>query len=135
MDIQTVVETSLYGDDLIEMERFYTKVLGLHLVTKDPHRHVFLRVGAATMLLIFKADATLAHGDFPSHGTRGAGHTALGICADQLDAWRNRLAENQVEIELEKTWPLGGHSLYFRDPAGNSVELITPGVWGTPAGW
>ncbi len=25
--------------------------------------------------------------------------------------------------------------LYFRDPAGNSVELITPGVWGLPSGW
>ena len=37
--------------------------------------------------------------------------------------------------ELETTWPRGGRSLYFRDPAGNSGELITPGVWGTPSGW
>ena len=32
-------------------------------------------------------------------------------------------------------WAPGGKSIYFRDPAGNSVELVTPGVWGTPAGW
>ena len=28
-----------------------------------------------------------------------------------------------------------GTSLYVRDPAGNSVELITPGLWGLPSGW
>jgi catechol 2,3-dioxygenase-like lactoylglutathione lyase family enzyme len=31
--------------------------------------------------------------------------------------------------------PKGGKSLYLRDPAGNSVELVTPGVWGLPSGW
>jgi catechol 2,3-dioxygenase-like lactoylglutathione lyase family enzyme len=24
---------------------------------------------------------------------------------------------------------------YFRDPSGNLVELLTPGVWGLPSGW
>ena len=33
------------------------------------------------------------------------------------------------------TWPGGGRSIYFRDPAGNCVELVTPGVWGLPGGW
>ncbi len=28
----------------------------------------------------------------------------------------------------------GGKSMYFRDPAGNSVELFTPGIWGLPRG-
>ena len=41
----------------------------------------------------------------------------------------------EVPIELETDWPRGGHSLYFRDPAGNSVELITPGLWGLASGW
>ena len=60
----------------------------------------------------------------------------MGIAADDLDAWRALAARaHGVAIEHEETWPLGGHSLYFRDPAGNSVELITPGVWGLPAGW
>jgi hypothetical protein len=26
-------------------------------------------------------------------------------------------------------WPGGGRSIYFRDPAGNSVELGTPAIW------
>src|SRR4029077_18016396 len=28
-----------------------------------------------------------------------------------------------------------GRSIYFRDPAGNLVELVTPGIWGLPSGW
>ena len=48
---------------------------------------------------------------------------------------RSGCVEHRVEIEHEEAWPRGGHSLYFRDPAGNSVELITPGVWGLPSGW
>lgn len=133
--IQTVVETSLYGDDLVAMELFYSSVLGLQVATRDPHRHLFYQVGPASMLLIFKPEVTLIPHDFPPHGSRGPGHAALGIAADQLDAWRRRLAEHKIEIEHETKWPRGGHSLYFRDPAGNSIELITPGVWGLPAGW
>lgn len=133
--IEAVVETSLYGEDLVALETFYTSVLGLKVLARDPHRHVFFRVGPASMLLLFKPSSTLVPGTFPPHGTTGPGHAALGIPANQLDAWRARLIENNIAIEHEITWPRGGHSLYFRDPAGNSVELITPGVWGTPAGW
>jgi catechol 2,3-dioxygenase-like lactoylglutathione lyase family enzyme len=28
--------------------------------------------------------------------------------------------------------PRGGRSFYFRDPAGNSLELATPRIWGLP---
>ena len=135
ISVQCVVETSLYGDDLVALEQFYTTVLGLTVLSRDPARHVFLQVGPANMLLLFNPAATFVPGHFPPHGTHGPGHTALGIAADQLDDWRNRLSLYHIEIEREITWPRGGHSLYFRDPAGNSVELITPGAWGIPAGW
>jgi hypothetical protein len=35
-----------------------------------------------------------------------------------------------VEIEREVDWDEGGTSLYVRDPAGNSVELAPPTIWG-----
>jgi predicted enzyme related to lactoylglutathione lyase len=35
-----------------------------------------------------------------------------------------------VAIEKIVDWPGGGRSLYFRDPAGNSLELATPRIWG-----
>ncbi len=133
--VEAVVETAIYADDLGAAESFYTTVLGLPVIGREGGRHVFFRVGAASVLLVFDAAATLKGGALPPHGARGPGHFALGIPVAALDAWRERLSACGVVIEKEATWPLGGRSLYFRDPAGNSVELVTPGVWGTPAGW
>jgi catechol 2,3-dioxygenase-like lactoylglutathione lyase family enzyme len=133
--IQSIVETGIYADNLDEAERFYHDVLGLMVWGKEAGRHVFFQVGDRDMLLIFRAETTLQGEHLPAHGTNGAGHFALGIAAEDLDAWRERLRKHQVAIEHEETWARGGHSLYFRDPAGNSVELITPGLWGLPVGW
>ncbi len=133
--IENLVEIGVYADDLDEAERFYRDVLGLAIRGKEAGRHVFFQVGDHTMLLVFRPEATLRGDPLPAHGARGPGHFAMGIAADDLDAWRQRLKEHGVPIEHEESWPRGGHSLYFRDPAGNSVELITPGVWGLPSGW
>ncbi len=133
--LETIVETALYADDLAAMKAFYVDVIGLKLLGEDLARHVFLQVGPASVLLIFNPTATLQKGNFPIHGTKGAGHVAFGIAATQLDTWRSYLQSHGIVIEQETTWPRGGQSLYFRDPANNLVELITRGVWGTPAGW
>lgn len=133
--IRHLVEASLYAEDLERAEDFYREVLGLELVDKQPGRHLFFRVGES-MLLIFRPEATLQTGrEVPSHGAHGPGHVALGIPKGALESWRERLKQHGVEIEREKTWPRGGRSLYFRDPDGNSVELITPECWGLPSGW
>jgi catechol 2,3-dioxygenase-like lactoylglutathione lyase family enzyme len=133
--IDTVVETGVYAEDLAAAERFYADVLGLVVHAREAGRHVFFRVGAGSMLLIFDPRTTARGDGLPGHGAAGPGHFALGVRAATLPAWRAWLAECGVPIEQEVTWPRGGVSLYFRDPAGNAVELITPGVWGTPAGW
>ncbi len=39
-----------------------------------------------------------------------------------------------MPIESEGRWPGGGYSIYFRDPAGNSIELATAAVWGLEEG-
>ena len=66
---------------------------------------------------------------FPEHGARGPGHIAFAMAPQQIPEWRKHLEEANIAIEAEVTWPSGGFSLYFRDPAGNSVELATPQVW------
>jgi catechol 2,3-dioxygenase-like lactoylglutathione lyase family enzyme len=134
-EIQAIVETGIYVDDLDRAEAFYRDVLQLALLGKEPGRHVFFRVGDAGVLLAFLADATLRGDLLPAHGARGPGHFALGIRAGSLGVWRERLAAHGVAVEKEVQWPRGGRSLYFRDPAGNSVELLTPGLWGLPSGW
>jgi catechol 2,3-dioxygenase-like lactoylglutathione lyase family enzyme len=52
------------------------------------------------------------------------------VPAASLDAWRGHLAACGVVVEKEVAWPRGGRSLYVRDPAGNSVELASPRIWG-----
>ena len=59
----------------------------------------------------------------------GTLHVAIGIALDQLAHWERWLAARGVEIESRVTWSRGGKSLYFRDPGGHSVELVTPGTW------
>ena len=133
--IVSVVETGVYVDDLDRAEAFYRDVLGLEPIGKEPGRHVFFRVGAANVLLLFLPEGTRKGDVLPAHGATGAGHFALGIPAEELASWHGRLTAYGIEIEKEVRWPRGGQSLYFRDPAGNSVELVTPGLWGLPSGW
>ena len=133
-EIEAIVETAIYVDDLEAAEAFYRDVLGLEVIGKEAGRHVFFRVGDG-VLLAFVPEATLKGDMLPPHGARGPGHFALGVRAVNLDDWRRRLGAHGVAVEEEVTWPRGGLSLYFRDPAGNSVELITPGLWGLPGGW
>jgi catechol 2,3-dioxygenase-like lactoylglutathione lyase family enzyme len=133
-EIQHLVEAALYVDDLDRAEAFYRDVLGLPLIGKGAGRHVFFRAGEGVVLL-FNAAETEKGEYLPAHGARGPGHVALGIARDAVDHWRRRLEEHGVDIEQEIDWPRGGRSLYFRDPAGNAVELVTPGCWGLPSGW
>ena len=132
--IEAIVETAIYVDDLDAAEAFDRGVLGLGVIGREAGRHVFFRVGDG-VLLAFDPDATLKGDMLPPHGARGPGHFALGVRADGLDDWRRRLEAHGVAVEQEVTWPRGGRSLYVRDPAGNSVELVTPGLWGLPGGW
>jgi catechol 2,3-dioxygenase-like lactoylglutathione lyase family enzyme len=132
--IEAIIETAIYVDDLDAAEHFYGDVLGLEVIGREAARHVFFRVGNG-VLLAFNPEATLRGDVLPAHGAGGPGHFALGVRAEDLDHWRRRLEGHGVAIEKEVTWPRGGRSLYFRDPAGNSVELVTPGPWGLPAGW
>jgi len=135
LKIRAVVETALYVDDLQAAETFYGTILGLRVMGKEAGRHVFFQAGESSVLLAFLAEATLKGDQLPPHGATGPGHFALGIDAEAFDAWRTVLQSHGVSIEKEAAWPKGGKSLYFRDPAGNSVELVTPGVWGLPSGW
>ena len=135
LSIQKVVESAIYSTDLPLMEGFYSEVLEFRLIDKEEGRHVFFQVGAGSILLIFNPETTIHGHHLPAHGAIGASHVAFGINSQSLNSWRTRLTRHGIRIEHEQSWPRGGHSLYFRDPAGNSIELITPRVWGTPSGW
>jgi catechol 2,3-dioxygenase-like lactoylglutathione lyase family enzyme len=132
--IEGILETALYVDDLKAAEDFYARVLELEIITRVEDRHAFFRCGAG-VLLIFDPSATLepsqtAKLPVPAHGARGQGHACFRAAAEKLDAMRQRLEGAGIEIEADFRWPNGARSIYFRDPAGNSLECAEPGLWG-----
>jgi catechol 2,3-dioxygenase-like lactoylglutathione lyase family enzyme len=133
--VNGVVETALYVSDLTRAARFYRDLLGMRELMEEPGRLIALRAGDHQVLLLFarggSADGgrTPNGGQIPPHDARGQIHVGLGIAADEREAWERRLAEYGVAIESRVWGQTGGVSLYFRDPDGNLVELLTPGVW------
>ncbi len=129
MNVNRVLETCLYVDDLAAAHQFYQAVLGLEPFTSVAGRHLFYRCGAGVLLLFNPNETAKGGGSAPAHGAHGPGHVAFAMQPDQVDAWRGWLTQQGVAVETEVTWPGGGQSLYFRDPAGNSLELTTPATW------
>jgi catechol 2,3-dioxygenase-like lactoylglutathione lyase family enzyme len=134
---RAVLETCVYAADLDAAERFYGEVLGLDCFARVPGRHVFFRCGPG-VFLVFNPERTAGEQSqvggvgVPLHGATGAGHAAFAVPEAELPAWRERLARHGVAVEAEIAWPKGGRSLYVRDPAGNSIELASPTLWGLP---
>ena len=129
MNINGILEACLYVDDLNAAEQFYKKVLNIEPFSRVGNRHVFFRCGQSMLLLFNPTETVKAVGDVPPHGAHGPGHVAFAIAADQVVACREHLQKNSISIETEITWPTGGQSIYFRDPAGNSIEFATTQVW------
>lgn len=128
-----VLEAAVYAADLDAAERFYGGVLGLEQIQRVAGRHVFFRVGG-TVLLVFNPEATAGGSanpalPVPGHGAHGPGHVCFSAKGTELDAWRAALVESGVGIEADFVWPNGARSVYFRDPAGNSVEIAEPRLW------
>jgi catechol 2,3-dioxygenase-like lactoylglutathione lyase family enzyme len=128
-----VLETGVYVGDMGRATAFYERVLGLSPMFADGRLTAY-PVGPASVFLLFLRGATLAPvpvpgGTIPTHDGDGPQHFAFAVAADALDPWRARLAEAGVAIESEVAWPRGGVSLYFRDPDGHLVELVSPGLW------
>jgi catechol 2,3-dioxygenase-like lactoylglutathione lyase family enzyme len=129
-----VLETAVYVDDLDKAEHFYGRVLGLPKIFTQPGRLLAFR-SQESVLLVFNPAQTereqimVTGGIVPLHGTHGAGHVAFRVRENEIAPWRSHLHSSGVKIESEVTWPNGARSIYFRDPAGNSLELATPNMW------
>jgi catechol 2,3-dioxygenase-like lactoylglutathione lyase family enzyme len=129
-----VLETAVYVSDLEAARRFYGGVLGLPEIFSVPGRQVVFRCQQG-VLLVFNPQHTkrkqmiVNRGAIPLHGARGAGHVAFRVARTEMDAWRQHFRAMGVSVESEVAWPNGAHSIYFRDPAGNSLELATPDMW------
>jgi catechol 2,3-dioxygenase-like lactoylglutathione lyase family enzyme len=128
-------ETCLYVDDLPRAKKFYKEVLGLSPLVED-ERFCALDVAARHVLLLFVRGASekateLPGGTIPPHNGAGPIHAGFAVDSGELPEWELHLSAHGVEILSRVSWPRGGRSVYFRDPDGHLLELLTPGVWST----
>ncbi len=132
--IEGILETALYAADLDAAERFYGTVLGLEKIARVGNRHVFFSLGQSFLLIFNPAETEMPPAadalPVPPHGARGPGHACFRVASDMLDAMADRLKSCGIAIESDFRWPGGARSIYFRDPAGNSLECAAPALWG-----
>ncbi|HEV2786491.1 MAG TPA: VOC family protein [Solirubrobacteraceae bacterium] len=132
-DLAGVLETTLYHDsDAREaMERFYGELLGLDAVSRWEDGIAF-RVGAGVLLVFDRERLATRGGPIADHGTSGPGHACLLARGDAYEQLRERISGGGVAIVHDQQWPRGGRSFYFKDPAGNLLEVADRDIWPQP---
>ena len=131
--VRRVLETAVYCDDLAKTVAFYASLLAREPM-RASDRVVAFHAGEGTVLLLFQRGVSdqpfdSPGGLVPGHTGTGPAHLAFAIDKEDVLPWLERLAAFGVSIESRVDWAAGGHSIYFRDPDGRSVELATPGTW------
>jgi catechol-2,3-dioxygenase len=126
--VNGILETSLYVESAARSAEFYERVFGFEPLEpgaplNEETRLCPMRAGDRSVLLLFKKGAP------GNTDARGAIHIAFAIARTDLPAWETWLAKQGISIELRKTWQYGAEALYFRDPDGHLLEVVTPGVW------
>ena len=124
-----VYETVVYASDVDHATAFYRDVLQLRQIDGPDRYSAALRLNDGSVLLIFDPPVRRWPDGVPAHGALGPGHIAFRVGHGALVGWRRRLSELGVALEQEQRWGDHGESLYFRDPAGNSVELVEGEIW------
>ncbi|TNM66328.1 VOC family protein [Aliirhizobium smilacinae] len=131
--IEGILETAIYADDLDAAETFYGGVLGLEKVLRAGNRHVFFRCGQGILLIFNSAETVKPPSSdtlpVPPHGTTGSGHVCFRMNGETIDRMAEKLNKADIVIESDFRWPNGARSIYFRDPAGNSLECAEPRLW------
>jgi len=128
-----VLETSLYVDRIEPSVNFYQRIFGFEKLVCDD-RFCAFNVSDQQVLLLFRKHGTtepiiVPGGMIPPHDGEGTTHLAFTIPLDSEAEWTAHLASHNVAIESRVAWPRGGFSLYFRDPDGHLLELVSPGCW------
>ncbi len=132
--IKGIKETCLTVADLERSERFYGDLFDLQVIGGDA-RFRALDVAGAHVLLLFLAGGSeqaveLPGGTIPSHGASGRSHLAFAISTADIDVRKAHLTSHGLTIESTVTWPLGGASIYFRDPGRASPRDSSPrSIW------
>ena len=110
--------------DLERSKKFYSEVLGFHVLEEDPeHGGTFMALkGQSHAIDLFQVkDAESAERQTP--GVRGLGHIAFRV--ESEDALKDAYATlREHGVEISRTIDhVSQKSVYFNDPDGNTLEI------------
>jgi catechol 2,3-dioxygenase-like lactoylglutathione lyase family enzyme len=109
---------ALHARDLDAMKRFYVDVLGFAVEWEPDPDNVYLSSGIDNVAL------HRAKGELGADGALD--HLGLIVrTPEDVDAWAAYLENRGVTLAAKpKTHRDGARSLYFRDPDGNTIQII-----------
>lgn len=126
---------ALTGNKNAETVRFYTEVLGMELVLRQPNldfpaeEHLFFHVGNDNFIAYFvPVDEAVHQLEGAASGCGGMDHLALDVNEAGFQEAVRRLTAEGVPFEgpVDRGYE---RSIYFKDPNGVTVELL---LWITP---
>jgi catechol 2,3-dioxygenase-like lactoylglutathione lyase family enzyme len=120
-----ILETVLYCTSQNEdvTRSFYEDVLGLRSIGRSSYR------AGSDVFLLFNSDRSSIQEEPPPHGASGRVHVCFLTSPDAYGSWKERVAR-EAEIVQEITWDETGlRSFYFKDPAGNLLEIADGDLW------
>ncbi len=118
MSFRGVHHVSINVDDVEKAGPFYLEVLGMERLPRPDFGFpgLWLQCGGQQIHLI----------QVENHVAPDGQHFAL--CVDDIDAARRDLCAKGVVVSDVIDSPGAGRQAFFRDPAGNLIELNQPGA-------
>jgi len=124
---------AFFGTRLKETIRFYTELLGMKIVLRQPNlddasmEHLFFHVGSDNFIAYFltkDAEAGLRYSQ-SRPGVGGMNHLAIDVDASSFAAALERLHAEGIDVRgpIDRGYE---RSIYFKDPNGVRIELL---VW------
>jgi catechol 2,3-dioxygenase-like lactoylglutathione lyase family enzyme len=127
---------ALFGTKLDETIRFYTEILGMEIVLRQPNlddasmEHLFFHVGSDNFIAYFltKEDRAGVRYAPARPGIGGMNHLAIDVDAASFAEALERLRVDGIDVRgpIDRGYE---RSIYFKDPNGVRIELL---VWLTP---
>ena len=124
--IDGVLETVLYctSENEDAARSFYEEVLGFRSIGRSSYR------AGSDVFLLFNSDRSSVQEEPPPHGASGPGHVCFLTTPERYDEWQTYLEAAGVEIGQRIDWDESGfRSFYFKDPAGNVLEIDDGDLW------
>jgi len=109
-------------------QAFYEGKLGLTVISFVAGRHAFFKAGSS-VLLCFNPAVTKHETKLPPHFGEGKLHLAFEATPEDYEAWKTKLATENIEVVHEQKWGKHFRSCYFYDPDGHCLEIVETGMW------